>query len=124
MPSMDHLAQGEFQSLPGFILDTRSRSVTMGDRRQSLTRIEFRLLEELSKIQGGLLHREDLLRTVWGTQVSVEPRTVDSHIVRLRKKLHALGEKAPTIETVWGLGYRLRDFDEGCYTPTNPRAMR
>ncbi len=114
MPFMDNLAQGEFQSLPGLILDPRSRSVTMGNRRQSLTRIEFRLLEELSNIQGGLLHREDLLRAVWGIQISVEPRTIDSHIVRLRKKLQALGEKAPTIETVWGLGYRLRDSSEGC----------
>ncbi len=108
---MKNLAQSEFQPIPGLMLDPYTRSVVFRDHRQLLTRIEFRLLEQLCKLQGGLIHREDLLRNVWGIQISVEPRTVDSHIVRLRKKLRALGEQAPTIQTVWGLGYRLRFSD-------------
>ena len=105
---MENLAQSESQLIPGLQLEAQTRSVVFGDRRQMLTRIEFRLLEQLCQLQGGLIHREDLLQKVWGIQVSVEPRTVDSHIVRLRKKLKGLGEHAPSIETVWGLGYRLR----------------
>ena len=60
---------------------------------------------------------QDLLNRVWGPQVSVEIRNVDSHIVRLRRKLQRLGEQGPTIETVWGVGYRIRITDD-CSVPS------
>ena len=43
-----------------------------------------------------------------GYQGTVESRTVDFHIVRLRRKMRAIGTQAFVIETVWGLGYRFR----------------
>lgn len=47
-----------------------------------------------------------------GGKVSVEVRTVDSHMVRLRRKLNQLGEAGLAIETVWGLGYRVITADD------------
>lgn len=82
-----------------------------------LTRIEFRLLEQLVGREGGLLDRQDLLNRIWGPQVSVEVRTVDSHMVRLRRKLQRLGDQGPTIETVWGVGYRINIVDD-CSGPS------
>jgi DNA-binding winged helix-turn-helix (wHTH) protein len=89
----------------------QSSHLTFRAQSFSLTRIEFRLFEQLLKSHGGFLDRQELLTCVWGPQVSVETRTVDSHMVRLRRKLQRLGAQAPTIETVWGLGYRVRITD-------------
>ncbi|MEO7863792.1 MAG: winged helix-turn-helix domain-containing protein, partial [Nitrospirales bacterium] len=76
------------------------------------SRIEFRLLKQLLASDGGFLNRQDLLRHICGPQVSVEVRTVDSPIVRLRQKLQGLGDQSPTIETVWGVGYRINIIDQ------------
>lgn len=73
-----------------------------------LTRKEFQILWAVGSDPEKVFHRKELLVLVWGRGVSVEPRTVDAHIARLRKILseHNLG--SPKIETIWGIGYRLR----------------
>ena len=96
------------QSVQEFILDSRTRTVKFRQYSQRLTYIEFRLMEHLLQHQGYLVSRQELLQAVWGAQVSVELRTVDSHIVRLRRKLRSFGTEVCVIETVWGLGYRFR----------------
>ena len=100
-------------SVPGkcgkeFSFDTQSRKVTFGEKSQRLTRIEFRLLEHLVQRPGALVTRQELLESVWGAHVAVEVRTVDSHMVRLRRKLRVFGTQFFLIETVWGLGYRFQ----------------
>ena len=94
------------------LLDLQTFRVTFREQSVFLTRIEFRLLEQLLSSKGGFLDRQDLLSRVWGPQVSVEVRTVDSHMVRLRSKLQQLGDQGPTIETIWGLGYRIKIIDD------------
>ena len=96
------------QRIQEFILNSQSRTVVFRQHSQRLTRIEFRLLEQLFLHEGCLIPRLELLQAVWSAQVTVESRTVDSHIVRLRRKLRAIGTQAFVIETVWGLGYRFR----------------
>ena len=94
------------------LLDPQSFRVTFREQSVFLTRIEFRLLEQLLGSKEGFLDRQDLLSRVWGPQVSVEVRTVDSHMVRLRRKLQQLGDQGPTIETIWGMGYRIKIIDD------------
>jgi len=89
------------------VLDPQSFRGVFQTQAVFLTRIEFRLLEQLLGSDGGFLDCQDLLNRVWGPQVSVEVRTVDSHMGRLRRKLQRLGDQGPTIETVWGVGYRI-----------------
>jgi DNA-binding response OmpR family regulator len=72
-----------------------------------LTRKEFELLWVLALESGRVCHRDELIGQVWGPDVFVLPRTVDVHIARLRRKLHAVADAA-IIETVWGIGYRLK----------------
>lgn len=91
------------------ILDPDAQQVIYQDQGIHLTKIEFKLLEQLLLSNGGVLERQELMFGVWGPRISVELRTVDSHIVRLRRKLNRLGQGGPTIETVWGLGYRVKD---------------
>ncbi len=93
---------------PKLSVDSPTRTVYFGTHHQRLTRIEFRLLELLLGQEGKLIDRQEILKQVWGADISVGLRTVDSHIVRLRRKLGSLSDQAPTIETVWGLGYRVR----------------
>lgn len=68
-----------------------------------LTRREFELLQCLVENRSRVLSRDRLLERVWGYDRSIETRSVDVHIGRLRAKLGAAGEQ---IETVVGLGYR------------------
>jgi DNA-binding response OmpR family regulator len=71
-----------------------------------LTRREFELLRFLIDNRNRVLSRERLLQHVWGYQVSIETRSVDVHVGRLRAKLGIAGDQ---IETVVGLGYRFVD---------------
>lgn len=69
-----------------------------------LTSLEFKLLHTLLRAPERVFTRDYLLDRVWGNQMSVVDRTVDTHISHLRKKL---GESQIEIETVVGSGYRL-----------------
>lgn len=68
-----------------------------------LTRREFELLRFLVENKNRVLSRDRLLERVWGYEQSIETRSVDVHVGRLRAKLGAAGAQ---IETVVGLGYR------------------
>ncbi|MBN1875320.1 MAG: response regulator transcription factor [Anaerolineae bacterium] len=70
-----------------------------------LTRTEFDLLHLLLRNPGRVFSRTYLLDTVWGENYITGDRSVDNAILRLRRKLGNLGD---AIETVWGVGYRLR----------------
>jgi len=70
-----------------------------------LTLQEFRLLAYLIQGRGRVRTREELLSDVWNASPELETRTVDTHVKRLRDKLGAAGE---LIETVRGVGYRIR----------------
>ncbi len=69
-----------------------------------LTAKEFRLLEVLMSRSGRVQSRESLLQVVWGHDINVTTRTIDTHLKRLREKLGPEG--ADLIETVRGVGYR------------------
>ncbi len=89
-------------------LDEARRRVHVADSEITLTRKEFDLLAELLRRPGLVLTREQLLERVWGYDHPGETRTVDVHIRQLRKKLG--DPAAEAIETVVGVGYRLRSL--------------
>src|SRR6267142_5247815 len=68
---------------------------------------EFDLLALLARHPGRVFQRSELLDLVWGYDFPGYTRTVDVHVQQLREKLAAAGVKQPSIETVWGVGYRL-----------------
>ena len=87
-------------------LDTRGHHVTVGADPVHVGPTEFRLLELLMRNPNRAFDRAQLLDRVWGRNVYVEERTVDVHVLRLRKALLPFGlDKA--VETVRGIGYRL-----------------
>ncbi len=89
----------------GLRVDPNRHEAAVGDRVLDLTPTEFRLLSYLMERPGRVLSREQLLDNVWGSDVYVTDRTVDTHVKRLRSKLDDL---ADLVETVRGVGYRFR----------------
>jgi DNA-binding response OmpR family regulator len=86
-------------------IDAEQRQATIGDKPVELTPIEFNLLYLLMKNPGRIFSRTYLLETVWEESYIEGSRSVDNAILRLRKKLGGMSE---LIETVWGIGYRLK----------------
>jgi two-component system phosphate regulon response regulator PhoB len=78
----------------------------VGGEPLALTVTEFKLLSDLVRARGRVRTRNRLLSVVWGYDAEVFSRTVDTHIRRLRDKL---GAAAPWLETVRGVGYRIRE---------------
>lgn len=82
----------------------RQRTVTVDSNAIDLRMKEFDLLQTLAENPNIVFSREKLLNVVWGYDFAGETRTVDVHIAHLRHKLEGM---SPTIETVWGVGYKL-----------------
>ena len=90
-------------------LDTLSHKVVAAGKEVDLTITEFRLLHDLMLHAGQVRSREQLLNSVWNYDFEGYARTVDSHIKRLRAKL---GTAEDCIETIRGIGYRLRSQEQ------------
>ena len=88
------------------IIDSSRRTVLASGKAVALTATEFNLLKALAEREGRVISREDLLSLARGDEVAVMDRTVDVHVAALRKKLGKVGEM---IETVRGVGYRLKE---------------
>jgi two-component system phosphate regulon response regulator PhoB len=87
-------------------MDRVAHRVRRGGREIHLGPTEFRLLDYLMQHPGRVFSREQLLDSVWGSDVYVEARTVDVHIGRLRKALNN-DEEVDPIRTVRSAGYSL-----------------
>jgi two-component system, OmpR family, phosphate regulon response regulator PhoB len=84
-------------------IDLAGHSVTLSGERVPLTLTEYRLLTVLAQHNGRVQSREHLLAEVWNGETPLDPRTVDTHMARLREKL---GKASRLVDTVYGVGYR------------------
>jgi len=87
-------------------MDLTAHRVHRNSRPIHLGPTEFRLLEFLMQHPRRVFSREELLNSVWGPDIHVEPRTVDVHIRRLRKSINGEGE-LDVVRTVRAAGYAL-----------------
>src|ERR1043166_1183318 len=90
-------------------IDRQRFEVRMKGRAITLTPKEFELLALLANAPGRVFGRDELLDAVWGRDGFVEPRTVDVHMARLRRKFTVARVPAPGVETVRGVGYPFPD---------------
>ena len=88
-------------------MDLGRHRCAWGGREVVLTVTEYALLQALLGAPGKVFSRDDLVDKAWGPGHAITDRTIDSHVRRIRQKLAALG--ADPIETVYGIGYRLRE---------------
>ncbi len=87
-------------------IDPSRHEVTVSNKAVPLTLTEFRILAVLARRPGQVFTRNQLLDAARGADVMVLDRTVDVHLSSLRRKLGKAGDR---IETVRGVGYRLRE---------------
>ena len=96
----------EVLKVAGLEIDLTRHIVTLEGRELVLTLMEFKLLVALIKRKGEAQSREMLLSDVWNVDKTLNTRTIDTHITRIREKL---GDTGRMIKTVRGLGYKLEE---------------
>jgi DNA-binding response OmpR family regulator len=96
-------------SIGDFTVDLDAHKVEVGGSVIPLTRLEFELLEALARRPGVVVTRTQLLADVWHTTWAGNPHTVEVHVASLRAKLG----KPRLIQTIRGVGYRLRTEEPG-----------
>ena len=85
-------------------IEPQRHRVLLEGREVRLRRLEYDLLYTLARHPGMVFSRDQLLNLVWEYEIPGETRTVDVHIAHLRHKLAGM---QASIETIWGVGYRL-----------------
>jgi two-component system phosphate regulon response regulator PhoB len=103
---------GEVLSYGPLKLDAARHEILANDQPVRMGLTEFRLLSYFLAHPDRVFTRTQLLDAVWGDHVFIEERTVDVHMLRLRKALAPAGVQH-LIQTVRGLGYRLSQRNEG-----------
>jgi DNA-binding response OmpR family regulator len=91
----------------GLKVDFRQYECHKNDKKLNLTLHEFELLKYLLLNRGRVIHRDELLDEVWGKDVVVSPRTVDTHVANLRKKMEDEADNPQLIISVRGIGYKI-----------------
>jgi two-component system response regulator ResD len=89
-------------------IDTAARRVLVASREVALTQREFDLLLFLARHPNQVFTRDQLMEQVWRFSFYSDTSTVTVHIRRLRAKIEREPARPRHIETVWGVGYRLR----------------
>ena len=89
--------------LGGLTINLETREVQWKSQLRELTKMEYELLRLLADAPNRVFSREEILNKVWGYENYPSTRTVDTHILQLRQKF-----TDTLIETIRGIGYRLR----------------
>ncbi len=98
-------SSGEIISIDGLVIDIPAHTVALTGKIIELTIKEHSILVKLASNTGRIYSREQLLDSIWGVDFIGDPRTVDSHVARLRMKLGVWGEAH--LKTVYGAGYKI-----------------
>lgn len=89
-------------------IDFKTMEARVGRESESavldLTPIEFKILGLLASEANRVFSRDEMLSRIWGEDLYIYPRSVDTHVSKLRKKMGSYGEM---IRSVHGVGYRL-----------------
>jgi DNA-binding response OmpR family regulator len=93
----------------GLEIDGSRRTVKVDERLVELTALEFDLLSVLARDPGSVIRRSALLDRVWGPEFVADEHLVDVHVANLRRRLGDDAAKPRFVETVRGVGYRLRE---------------
>lgn len=104
----DHQVPARLQ-VGALILDIGKRELTREGNQINLTPSEFEILRELMENPGFVITRDELAEKALGYSSSTMGRTLDSHIKNLRRKVDLKSDRASFIQTVHGIGYRMRD---------------
>lgn len=91
------------------ILDSESRQVFVKNKEIALTVREFSILELLMSNPNKVFSRANLFESVWNNEFLGDDNTVNVHVSNLRSKLSKVDKQEEYIQTVWGIGFKLKD---------------
>ncbi len=98
--------------LGDLIVDFVAHEVRLRDAIVHLTPKEFKLLEAMAREPGRAFSRSDLVTRVFGIDYEGFERTIDVHLMNLRKKIEPYPDQPIYLQTVYGVGYKLRKEHE------------
>ena len=104
-PEISNTNSKEIINLDILSIDIPAHKITLDGTVLELTVKEHNILVKLASNPGRIYSREQLLDSIWGVDFIGDPRTVDSHVARLRTKLGSWGEEH--LKTVYGVGYKI-----------------
>ncbi|KZN31720.1 hypothetical protein N474_02315 [Pseudoalteromonas luteoviolacea CPMOR-2] len=90
----------------GLHLDEETMFVNYAGNRTDLTHVEFMLLQTMFKHPGRVYNRARLMESIYDDDRVVSDRTIDSHIKKIRKKLHDIAPECEFIHSIYGVGYK------------------
>lgn len=93
-------------SFPGLVIDLGRHEVLLAGETVELTPTEFNLLVLLAGRAGRVVSRAEMTERVWGEGAELDPRSIDAHIYRLRRKVEPHHEHPTYLHAVPGVGYR------------------
>lgn len=91
------------------LIDLKSQRFFKNSLQLDLTPTEFSLIKLFLENPGKAFTRDEILNKIWGEDYFGDTKTVDVHIRRLREKIEDIPSEPKYIETVWGIGYRLKE---------------
>lgn len=97
--------------VPPFEIDPEQRRILRDGQEVALTDREFELAAFLFRRAGKILSRQHLLEAVWGMHEGTTTRTVDTHVSRLRTKLHLTADEGWRLTAIYQFGYRLEQLN-------------
>lgn len=106
LPAEEEEKEGSLLTIHDIQIDAKRHEVAVAGKPIPLTLTEFGILELLAKHPGWVFSRQQIIDAVRGYEYVITPRAVDVQVFGLRKKL---GEAGQYVETVRGIGYRLKD---------------
>lgn len=89
-------------------LNKETKEVLVSHKEISLTAREFKILELLLSNPKKIFSKANLFESAWGDEYLSDENTVNVHISNLRNKLQHANSEEEYIETIWGMGYRLK----------------
>lgn len=94
----------EFKNI---ILNQDTREVFVGGQNVYFTSKEFDILMLLIQNPNKVISKEKIFKEVWHEDYCIDTQTVTVHIKNIRKKIKEINPTTPTIETVWGIGFKI-----------------
>ncbi|WP_347104487.1 response regulator transcription factor [Streptococcus anginosus] len=108
----NHLSQEqatEIQGIKNIRLSPDTFEVVNGEKRVRLRKKEYQILQTLLRHPKKIYTKEELFELVWGEPYLPGDNTLNTHLSNLRKKLAQVDDSEEYIETIWGLGVRLKE---------------
>ena len=96
-------------SFKKMLIDTETRKCTINQQELMLTGIEFDILLTLLEQPKKVFTKSQLYEKIWDSDYMVEDNALNVHISNLRKKMKQYDNENEYIETVWGIGFKLKD---------------